>query len=97
MISNLWSRVRADSRREEMPVTRSESRSPVILRWVSKEVPHQRSFGSLEDAVRVAMKELRKAEFLSASIATDDAHYAGDQIVEIFQTGGLKRRGYARF
>jgi hypothetical protein len=71
--------------------------APATLKWLSKEIPRERSFLALKDAVRVAMHELRKGEFLSAHIASGQAAYAGDQIVEIFQTGGLARRGYARF
>ncbi len=71
--------------------------APATLRWISKEVPHERSFKSLQQAVRVAMMELRKGEFLSAQITTEDADYRGDQIVELHQTGGMARRGYAWF
>ena len=52
---------------------------------------------SLKVAVRVAMMELRKGEFLSAQITTDRAEYRGDEIVELHQTGGMAVRGYARF
>ena len=71
--------------------------APATLRWISKEVSHERVFRSLQEAVRVAMKELRKGEFLSSEITTEDAHYRGDQIVELHQTGGVAKRGYARF
>ena len=71
--------------------------APATLRWISKEILHERSFMSLQEAVRVAMKELRKGEFLSAQITTERADYRGDQIVELHQTGGVARRGYARF
>ena len=71
--------------------------APATLRWISKEVSHERSFRSLQEAVRVAMKELRKGEFLSAQITTEGADYRGDQIVELHQTGGVAWRGYARF
>lgn len=71
--------------------------APATLKWISKEVSHARSFLSLREAVRVAMKELRKGEFLSAEITTEHADYRGDQIVELYQTGGVARRGYARF
>ena len=67
------------------------------LRWISKEVSHERSFLSLREAVRVAMKELRKGEFLSAQITTERAEFRGDEIVELHQTGGVAARGYAKF
>ncbi len=70
---------------------------PATLSWISKEVLHERSFLSLKEAVRVAMKELRKGEFLTAQIVTACADYRGDQIVELHQTGGVAQRGYARF
>ncbi len=71
--------------------------APATLRWTSREAPRERPFLALRDAVRVAMKELSKSEFLSAHIATESADYEGDQIVEIFQTGGLGHRRYALF
>ncbi len=71
--------------------------APATLRWISKEILRERSFMSLQEAVRVAMKELRKGEFLSAQITTERADYRGDQIVELHQTGMVARRGYARF
>lgn len=70
---------------------------PATLRWTSREIPRERPFLTLKDAVRVAMLELRKGEFLSAHISTDGAVYAGDEIVEIFQTGGTGRRRHAPF
>ena len=71
--------------------------APATLKWISKDVVHERSFRALQEAVRVAMKELRKGEFLSAWITTEGSDYRGDQIVELHQTGGVARRGYARF
>ena len=71
--------------------------APATLSWISKEVKHERSFRSLQEAVRVAMKELRKGEFHSAWITSEAADYRGDQIVELHQTGSVARRGYARF
>ncbi len=71
--------------------------APATLSWISKDVAHERSFRALREAVRVAMHELRKNEFLSAWITTEGADYRGDQIVELHQTGGVARRGYAKF
>ena len=70
---------------------------PAMLRWISKEVAHERSFRSLQEAVLVAMKELRKGECMSEQSTPEGADYRGDQIVELHQTGGVARRGYARF
>lgn len=71
--------------------------APATLRWISREIPRERPFLSLKDAVRVAMKELKKGEFLSAHISAGDDCYSGDQIVELHQTGGIVRRRYALF
>ena len=70
---------------------------PATLRWTSREIPRERPFLALKDAIRFAMLELRKGEFLSARISTGDASYAGDEIVEIYQRGGIVRRRYAWF
>jgi len=82
---------------EGQPMAEFDLNAPATLRWISRETPRERPFLALRDAVRVAMKELKKGEFLSAHIATEGADYAGDQIVEIFQTGGLGHRRYALF
>lgn len=71
--------------------------TPATLHWVSREVPHERRLNSVKDAVRIAMTELKRGEFFSAKVATADHVFTGDEIVEIFQTGGLSLRGYARF
>ncbi len=78
-------------------MTTFDLNAPATLHWTSKEVPHERPLNSVSDAVRVAMKELRRAEFFSASIVAGDHVFRGDEIVEIFQTGGLTRRSWASF
>ena len=71
--------------------------APAILHWIAREVPLERRLNSLKDAARVAMTELKRGEFFSARIACLDHVFSGDEIVEIFQTGRLSVRGYARF
>ncbi len=43
------------------------------------------------------MRELTKGEFLTACIVTADAAFQGDEIVELFQRGGLAPRRFALF
>ena len=71
--------------------------APALVRWTSKAISRERPFFALKDAVRFAMKELRKAEFLSACIATADDVFEGDQIVELFQRNGIAARRVAWF
>ncbi len=71
--------------------------APATLTWTSKEVVRERHLGSVKDAVRIAMKELTRAEFFSAHVRANDESYAGDQIVQIFRSGTLTQRRYARF
>ena len=70
---------------------------PATLKWISRESPCERPFLALKDAVRVAMQELRKGEFLTASIVTAHAAYHGDEIVELFQRGDIAVRRFAPF
>ncbi len=70
---------------------------PATLQWTFQETRRERPFLSLKDAVRVAMMDLRKNEFLSARITTADDIYEGDQIVEIFQRGHIAKRRFAPF
>ena len=69
-----------------------------LLSWV-RDTPLFRGAGSsfltLRDAVRVAMRELSKSEFLTACIVTAEAAYQGDEIVELFQRGGIAPRRFA--
>lgn len=70
---------------------------PATLKWVSRDVARERPFLTLRDAIRVAMQELRKGEFLTACIVTEDEAYQGDEIVELFQRGGIAVKRYALF
>ncbi len=70
---------------------------PATLKWISREITRERPFLTLRDAVRVAMQDLRKGEFLTACIVTEDQVYKGDEIVELFQRGGIAARRYALF
>ena len=45
---------------------------PATLKWISREIARERPFLTLRDAVRVAMQDLRKGEFLTACIVTVD-------------------------
>ena len=57
----------------------------------------ERHLLTLRDAVRVAMQELRKGEFLTAYIVTTEEAYQGDEIVELFQRGKIVARRFALF
>ena len=70
---------------------------PATLRWTYRELPRERAFFSLKDAVRVAMLELKKNEFLSATITTAVDVYEGDQIVELSRRGEIAKRRFAAF
>ncbi|MCW6512944.1 hypothetical protein [Lichenifustis flavocetrariae] len=70
---------------------------PATLKWTSRERACERHLLSLRDAVRVAMQELRNGEFLTAYIVTAKEAYQGDEIVELFQRGGIVVRRFALF
>lgn len=70
---------------------------PATLKWISRDIGHERPFQRLRDAVRFAMQDLRKGEFLTAFITTADRVYQGDEIVEVFQRGGIAVRRFAPF
>ena len=70
---------------------------PATLKWTSREIARERPFLTLRDAVRGAMRELRKGEFLTACIVTTEECYKGDEIVELFQRGGIAPKRFALF
>ena len=70
---------------------------PATLKWISREIACERHLLTLRDAVRIAMRELRKGEFLTACIVTAEEAYQGDEIVELFQRGSLAVRRFALF
>ncbi|MCW6512842.1 hypothetical protein, partial [Lichenifustis flavocetrariae] len=70
---------------------------PATLKWISRESSRERPFLTLRDAVKVAMQELRKGEFLTACIVTAEEAYQGDEIVELFQRGKIVAKRFALF
>ena len=67
------------------------------LKWTSRELARERPFLTLRDAVKAAMRELSKGEFLTACIVTAEECYQGDEIVEIFQRGNIAAKRFALF
>ena len=78
-------------------MTAIDVNTPATLKWISREIQHERPFLRLKDAVRFAMHDLRKADFFTARVLTGDRVFQGDEIVELFQRGGIAVRRFAPF